>query len=96
MFTLREIFSAVSIFLYIIRAAIFIYALLSWLRPRFKLFYLLERFVKPFLLPFRRLSVWLMARMGRPVDFSCWMAIIALTIIDQLLWQLYALLRAIP
>jgi len=92
MFTLYDVFRTVSIFLYIIRTAILIYSFLSWGRPNFKAFYMLESFVRPFLIPFRRLSVWLMSKMRRPLDFSGWFAIIGLSIIDGLWWRLYGLL----
>lgn len=96
MLTLRDVFSAVSIFLYVVRTAILIYAILSWLRPDFRLFYMLESFVKPFIVPFRRLSVWLMSKFRRPIDFSCWFALIGISIVDRLMWRLYYLLSMIP
>ena len=95
MISLYGVFYAVSIFLYVIRTAIVIYAFLSWGRPNFKLFYMLESFVKPFIVPFRRLSVWLMSKIRRPLDFSCWFSIIGLSIIDRLWWRLYYLLSTI-
>lgn len=96
MLSLRDVFNAASIFLYVVRTAILIYAILSWIRPNFRLFYMLESFVKPFLIPFRRLSVWLMSKIRRPLDFSCWFALIGISILDSLLWRLYYLLSRIP
>ena len=51
--------------------------------------------MRPFVAPFRRLSVWLMSRFRMPLDFSCWFAMIGISIVDQLLWRIYALLRLI-
>ena len=96
MLSLRDVFNAASIFLYVVRTAILIYAILSWVRPNFRLFYMLESFVKPFLIPFRRLSIWLMSKCRRPIDFSCWFALIGISILDSLLWRLYYLLSRIP
>ena len=93
--SLYKVFYAASAFLYIIRAAIFIYAVLSWFRPRWQLYGMLEHFITPFIMPFRRLSVWITAKTRLPLDFSCWFALIGISIIDQLWWKLYYLLRLI-
>lgn len=94
--TLFRVFKAASIFLRIISSAIFIYTVLSWFRPRNNLYLWLESFVRPFVAPFRRLNLWLASRIRLPLDFSCWFAIIGISIVEQLLWRLYALLRLIP
>ena len=96
MLSLRNVFDAASIFLYVVRTAILIYALLSWIQPTFRFYYMLESFVRPFLIPFRRLSVWLMSKCRMPIDFSCWFALIGISILDSLLWRLYFLLSRIP
>jgi len=95
MLSLYDVYYTISIFLYVLRAAILVYAILSWLRPNFRLFYMLESFVRPFLIPFRRLSMWLMGKFRIPLDFSSWFAIIGLSILDRLLWRLCFLLSAI-
>lgn len=95
MLTLYNVFQVVSYFLHIIQVAIFIYVVLSWLRPRFKLFYWLENFVAPFVRPFRRLSLWITARTRIPLDFSCYFAMVGLQIIDTLWRRLYFLLRGL-
>lgn len=89
---LYTVFRAFSYFLYAVRVAIFLYCILSWIRPNNRLFYALEKFVMPFVMPFRRLSVWLTAKLNVPLDFSCWFSIIALTVVERLMWQLYGLL----
>ena len=96
MISLHDVFNAASIFLYIVRTAILVYAILSWIQPTFRLYELLENFVRPFLIPFRRLSIWLMSKCRRPIDFSCWFALIGISILDGLLWRLYYLLSRIP
>ena len=91
--TLFQVFRAGSIFLGIVRIAILVYVLLSWLRPRWQAFYLLERFVTPFVMPFRRLSLWITAKLRVPLDFSCWFALIGISIVNELWWWLYRLLH---
>lgn len=95
MLSLYDVFYAVSIFLRILRIAILIYVVLSWFRPRFKAFYMLKNFVKPFIMPFRRLSVWLMSKTRMPLDFSCYFSLIAISLIQELWWRLYFLLAMI-
>lgn len=95
MLSLYGVFYAVSIFLRILRIAILIYVVLSWFRPRFKAFYMLESFVKPFIIPFRRLSVWLMSKTRMPLDFSCYFSLIAISVVQDLWWRLYHLLAMI-
>jgi len=94
--TLYKVFQAGSWFIRIVDSAILLYCVLSWFRPRNNLYLWLESFITPFVAPFRRLSVWLMSRTRMPLDFSCWFAIIGLSIIDSLWWRLYAVLRLIP
>ena len=93
--TLYKVFQAGSAFLYVVRVAILVYCVLSWVRPRNNLFLWLETFIRPFVAPFRRFSVWLMSRTRMPLDFSCWFAIIGLSIVERLWWWLYRLLRLI-
>ena len=93
--TLYKVFQAGSLFLYVIRMAILVYVVLSWVRLRGNAYLWLEGFVRPFVAPFRRLSVWLMSRIRMPLDFSCWFALIGLSIVDRLWWWLYTILRAL-
>ena len=95
MLTLYRVFQAGSYFLHIVDTAILVYVVLSWFRPSFRFFYWLTNFVAPFIRPFRRLSEWIMCRTRIPLDFSCWFAMIGISIVDQLLWRIYALLRLI-
>ena len=93
--TLYKVFQAGSLFLSVIRWAILIYVVLSWVRLRGNAYLWLESFVRPFVSPFRRLSVWLMSRTRMPLDFSCWFALIGLSIVDGLWWRLYYILRVL-
>ena len=93
--TLYAIFKAATLFLRVIELAILAYCVLSWFRPNFAFFYWLQGFIRPFLAPFRRLSVWLMSRTRMPLDFSCWFAIIGISIVERLWWRLYVLLAMI-
>ena len=91
--TLYQVFQAGSVFLRIVRMAILIYVVLSWVRLRGNAYLWLESFVRPFVAPFRRLSVWITARTRVPLDFSCWFALIGLTLVERVWWWLYRILR---
>lgn len=93
--TLYRVFLAASTFLRVVDTAILLYVVLSWFRMRNRLYLWLESFVRPFVAPFRRLSVWISSRTRMPLDFSCWFAMIGISIVERLLWQIYALLRMI-
>ena len=93
--TLYQVFRAGSVFLSIVRFAILVYVALSWLRLRGNAYLWLESFVRPFVAPFRRFSVWLMARTRMPLDFSCWFSLIGLSILERIWWRLYYILRAL-
>lgn len=93
---LYTVFKAASLFLYIIRIAILVYCVMSWFRPTNRFFYLLARFIAPFVMPFRRFSMWLMSKTNLPVDFSCLFAIIGLSLADRLLWLIFSLLVRVP
>lgn len=90
--TLYLVFRAASIFLRVVDTAILLYVVLSWFRPRNSVYLWLESFVRPFVAPFRRLSVWISSRTRMPLDFSCWFAMIGISIVEQLLWRVYYLL----
>ena len=89
---LYEVFYAGYMFIHLISIAILAYCVLSWFRPTFRAFYWLERFIAPFIAPFRRLSYALMRRFNLPLDFTCWFAMIGYEIIGRLWWRLYMLL----
>lgn len=93
--TLYPVFQAVSIFIRVIYYGILVFTVMSWFRPSNKFYMTLGRFVAPFVMPFRRLSMWIMRKTRIPLDFSCWLAIIALSIVNQLWWRLYYLLKAL-
>ena len=93
--TLYKVFQAGSLFLTVIRWAILAYVVLSWVRLSGNAYLWLEGFVRPFVSPFRRLSVWLMNRTRMPLDFSCWFALIGLSLVNQVWWWLYRILRAL-
>lgn len=94
-FTLYPVFQAVSIFIRVIYYGILVFTIMSWFRPSNKFYMLLGRFVAPFVMPFRRLSMWIMRKTRISLDFSCWLAIIALSIVNQLWWRLYYLLNTL-
>ena len=91
--TLYRLFQTGSVFLYVVRTAILVYVVMTWINPRGSFFLWLESFIRPFVAPFRRFSVWLMARTRMPLDFSCWFALIGLTFVERIWWWLYSILR---
>ena len=93
--TLYQVFRLGSAFLSILRIAILVHVVMSWLQARSSFNLWLEGLVRPFVAPFRPLSRWLMARTHLPLDFSCWLAIIAISILDRVWWWIYAILRAL-
>lgn len=93
--TLYGVFQAVSAFLRVVSLAILVYCVLSWFHPSSRFYVWLGSFIRPFVAPFRRLSVWLMSRTRMPLDFSCWFAMIGISLLERLWWVLYRLLRAL-
>lgn len=92
MLGLYEVFYAGYIFLQMIIYAILIYCVLSWFRPAFRAYDLLGAFIRPFVAPFRKLSLKAMRYFRAPVDFTCLFAVVAYEIIERLWWRLYMLL----
>ena len=89
---LYEVFYAGSLFLRLITLAIVIYCVLSWFRPNFRAFYMLRKFIQPFISPFQGLSLRLMRYFRAPIDFSMLLAVLAYQILERLWWRLYLLL----
>ena len=92
---LYRIFYAANQFLSIISWAILVYCILTWVAPRSAARYWLERFVSPFCAPFRSLSEAICRRWGSPFDFTCWFAMIGISILSRLLWVVYRLLAGL-
>ena len=89
---LYNLFYAASMFLQLMSTAIFIYCILTWILPRSNIRYWMERFISPFTNPFRPLCQKIAMKLGIPIDFSCWFAMIAIQILNQALWWLYRLI----
>ena len=89
---LYEVFYAGQIFLNVISAAIVIYVILSWLQPRFKAYFMLQRFIAPFVAPFRKLSIRLTRYFNVPLDFTCVLAVLFFRILGRVWWMLYTVL----
>ena len=88
--TLYAIFKAATLFLRVIEIAILAYCVLSWFVPSTNpLFRWLHGFVSPFVMPFRRIGMWIIRRTRIPIDLSFYMAIIAIDIVKNLLWRIY-------
>ena len=86
-----QIYQGVMMFLDIMNILLLIYWVLSLFRPNFKAYYMLENFMAPLLRPFRMLNLKLMAKMrgSMRVDFSIWMAMIAIRILRTILFDLF-------
>ena len=93
--TLYRIFQAVSVFMSVLRLAILLYWFLTLFNARNALVDWVETFIQPFISPFRRLSLWLMARTGVRLDFTCFFSLIGLSVLNRLWWLLYAFFRTI-
>ena len=89
---LYQVFYAGYLFLRLITLAILVYCILSWFRPTFRAFDVLQRFIEPFVAPFRKLSIKLMGYFRAPVDFSFLFAMLAYQLLGRLWWRLYFLL----
>ena len=95
MLGLYTVFRAGSIFLRIIETAILVYCVLSWFQPRFRLFFMLRQFIQPFISPFQRLSLWVMHYFRAPVDFTCFFALIGISLIERIWWRLYVIVAGL-
>ena len=86
------LYQGIQIFMRVIEFAIFAYCIASWIvRPDAPIYRLLERFVWPFISPFRPIGAYLM-RMGLRIDLSPFIAIIALQFLNGLIMRLYGLI----
>ncbi|GHU83457.1 hypothetical protein FACS1894196_3380 [Clostridia bacterium] len=89
---LSGIVTGISYFLQVIYYALLAYCLLSWIFPPYhRIMQFLGRFIDPLLRPIRRVMFRLFPRM--PIDLSALVGFLALRLIQQLLWQLYYLIR---
>lgn len=86
MLTMYTVYRTGNIFLRIISAAILVYCVMTWFRPQNKFFYALAKFVMPFIRPFRRLSMWITAKTHMPLDFSCYFALVGVSVV-QSIWS---------
>ena len=83
-----NILTGVSYFCNIISALLFIYCLMTWIvRPNSPAYTFVHRIVEPFLAPFRPLSMRLMQK-GFMIDITPLLAILALRVIQSLLWNI--------
>ncbi len=89
---LYEVFYAVYIFLRLISAGILIYCVLSWFRPNFRAFYMLGNFLRPFVIPFQKLSMKVARYFNAPVDLTFFFAVLGYQLLGRLLWRLYFIL----
>ncbi|NLF28765.1 MAG: hypothetical protein GX592_12785 [Clostridiales bacterium] len=90
--TMFAVFQAATIFLSVVRVAIFAYWILTLLRFNNRFMQLLAKFVYPFVVPFRRPAMWVMRRTGLPFDFTLLFSVIGITAVNRLLWFAYGLM----
>jgi uncharacterized protein YggT (Ycf19 family) len=87
------LYRTLYLFLRIMDGALFLYVILSWIAPQTQVYYMLGRFVEPFLRPFRALSNRLFGRFAMPIDLSVIFAFFGIEILQYFLTRLfYALL----
>lgn len=93
--SLYVVFKTVSIFIRVVYCGILAFAIMSFFRPSNRFYMLLGRFIAPFVMPFRKLSMLIMQKSRIPLDLSCWLASISLMILNRLWWQLYYILSRV-
>lgn len=84
--------NALGQLLHLISLAILARVIMSWVYPRGQVFFWLVRLTEPILSPFRRLSRKIMELTSLPLDFTPWLAMVALSLVTRVLWSLYALI----
>ena len=89
---LYNVYRAADWFIQLISLAILVYCILTWVAPRSAAREWLERFISPFCAPFRQLARYICMRWGSPFDFTCWFAMIGISIVSRLLWTVYGML----
>jgi len=72
--------------------AILVYCVMTWIMPGGKFFWWLKNLVDPLAAPFRPIAMKLARRFNLPFDFSLLFAMIALSVVENLLRWLYYLL----
>ena len=83
-----KILTGVSYFCNIITALLVVYCLMTWfVRPNSPVYVFVHRLVEPFVAPVRPLALRLMEK-GLMVDISVFLAIIAVRVVQSLLWNL--------
>ena len=87
-----QIFLGINRFLSVLEVLLIIYALMTWfVRPDSPVYPFLYRFLNPVIAPFRRISRKLIER-GLMIDISVILAVLAIRVVQSLLWRLYALI----
>ncbi|MBR0464479.1 MAG: YggT family protein [Clostridia bacterium] len=87
-----QIFLGINRFLSVLEVLLIIYALMTWfVRPDSPVYQFLYRFLNPVIAPFRRISRKLIER-GLMIDISVILAVLAIRVVQSLLWRLYALI----
>lgn len=85
---LYRVYLGIHQFLNILSYALIIYALMTWfVRPEAPIYRFAARFCAPLLAPFRPLGQKLI-QAGLRIDLSVWFAVLALRIVDNLVYRL--------
>ena len=86
-----QIFLGIYRFLSVLEILLVVYALMTWfVRPDSQVYQFLYRFLNPVVAPFRRISRRLIEK-GLMIDVSVILAVLAIRVIQSLLWRVYAL-----
>ena len=85
---LLSVYQGVNIFINIVSVLVFAYCILSWITtPDNGLYRFIAQLVDPILTPFRPIGRWLINK-GFRIDLTPWIAILALRLLRNLLFQL--------
>ncbi len=56
---------------------------------------MLRQFIQPFISPFQRLSLWVMRHFRAPLDFTCFFALIGISLIERIWWRIYVIVAGL-
>ena len=91
-----SLFRGISGCIQIIQLVIAAYCIATWvMRPTSQFYVVLRNLSYPFIAPFRRVSDWLMDKIGLRIDLSALIALFVLNAVNGLIWRLYSIIRFI-
>ena len=76
----------------IVSGLIVIYCILTWIAPKAWITNFLKRVIEPFAVPFRSLAMYLVDKLGLPIDLTYLFTLIAIRIVERLLTRIMYML----